>query len=155
MDSRYKREHRAARPEEQRSALASNRARFENVPLTESEIHENMWIEIIHRMENIYAELANAHSEAEANSTELAQAKEFTDNIIRSMVNALVVTDAGGTITVANEAASNLLLYSENELVGSSLEQLFDNGESTVLCVGSPLWRQLLDKGVVKDRELL
>jgi PAS domain S-box-containing protein len=106
-------------------------------------------------MENIYAELADAHSEAEANSAELVRAKEFTDNIIRSMVNALVVTDASGTITVANEAASSLLQYHENELVGSSLDHLFDNGESPVLCVGSPLWKELLDKGVVKERELL
>jgi len=155
MDSRRERGHAAGEPEGHRPTLAHDRTRFENVQLTESDIQENMWIEIIHRMENIYAELANAHSEAEANSAELARAKEFTDNIIRSMVNALVVTDAAGTITVANEAASTLLRYSEQELVGSSMERLFDDGESAAVCAGSPLWRELLDRGVVKDIELL
>jgi len=155
MDLRRERGHMASEPEWHRPALAHDRARFENVRLTESEIQENMWIEIIHRMENIYAELANAHSEAEVNSAELAQAKEFTDNIIRSMVNALIVIDAAGIITVANEAASNLLQYSEEQLVGSSMERLFDGGESAAVYVGSPLQRELLDRGVVKDRELL
>jgi len=155
MDLRRERGHMASEPEWHRPALAHDRARFENVRLTESQIQENMWIEIIHRMENIYAELANAHSEAEVNSAELAQAKEFTDNIIRSMVNALIVIDAAGIITVANEAASNLLQYSEEQLVGSSMERLFDGGESAAVYVGSPLQRELLDRGVVKDRELL
>ena len=68
------------------------------------QVEEGPWIEIIQRMELLYANLARTQIEAEKKNEELLRAKAFTDNIIRSMVNSLVVTDRDSVITTANDA---------------------------------------------------
>jgi len=68
------------------------------------QFEESLWIEIIQRMELLYADLAWTQTEAERKNAELLRAKAFADNIICSMVNSLVVTDPDFTITMANDA---------------------------------------------------
>jgi len=125
------------------------------VTLSEAQVQENMWIEIIRKMESIYAELATVQSEVEAKSNELSQSKEFADNVIHSMANALVVADPAGTITMVNDAAVQLLGYDEQELVGFPLKALFFEAETAVFYRGSPMWRELVERGYVRDRELV
>ena len=52
--------------------------------------------------------------------------KDYMDNIIQGMINALVVTDHNDTIMQANEAACTLLGYKETELIGSAIDRIFD-----------------------------
>ncbi|HTM47862.1 MAG TPA: ATP-binding protein [Bryobacteraceae bacterium] len=54
--------------------------------------------------------------------------KDYVNNIIRSMGESLIVTDAGGKIRTVNQAALSLLGYSEEELLG----------RPAVLVLGSP-----------------
>jgi len=90
---------------------------------------ESVWIEIIRRMESIYAQLAEAQSEAEERARELGEAKELADNIIRSMNDALVVLDAAGRITLVNAAAERLFGLHIEHLEGRPLEQLLPEDE--------------------------
>jgi len=55
----------------------------------------------------------------------LAQSKEYTDNIIKSMVDALIVVDPDGTIREVNQTTLDLPGYSEDELIGKSVGMLF------------------------------
>jgi len=68
-------------------------------------------------------------SELSRSRRELTSAKEYTDNIIRSMADALLVLDVGGTIQSVNHAASSLLDYEEEQLVGKPLAQILAGAE--------------------------
>ena len=56
----------------------------------------------------------------------LIHAKEYIDNIIKSMADTLIVVNPSGTIKMVNQATLNLLKYeSEEELVGQPMEKIF------------------------------
>ena len=55
----------------------------------------------------------------------LREAKDYTDNIIRSMVDMLVVVSPDGTIATVNKATCDLLGYPEHELIGQPATLLF------------------------------
>lgn len=54
--------------------------------------------------------------------------KTYLENVIKSMADTLIVvnTDESSTIRTVNNAALNLLKYTEKEIVGISIEQVFD-----------------------------
>ena len=56
---------------------------------------------------------------------EVLAAKRFTDNIIRSMFDVLIVMDADLKIVTVNDAACALLEYTELELVGKPITDIF------------------------------
>ncbi|MEJ2691115.1 MAG: HAMP domain-containing protein [Deltaproteobacteria bacterium] len=57
--------------------------------------------------------------------SELMAAKLYTDNVLKSMMNSLVVVDGGGSIITVNEATCECLEYSKEELLGQPLSQIF------------------------------
>ncbi len=84
---------------------------------------------------------------------ELIKAKEYTDNIIRSMVDVLFVIDPNGIIRTVNSAATKILGYKENEIVGKSIDFIFvEEGNFK----GSQSWiiKRLTREGVLTDLEM-
>ncbi len=59
---------------------------------------------------------------------ELLTAKAFTDNIIRSMSNSLLVINKDQTIRTANQATYDLLGYTREELIGKPFSLIFAEG---------------------------
>ena len=59
---------------------------------------------------------------------QLMSEKAFTENIIRSMSNSLVIVDEDAIIQRANQATCNLLEYTEDELIGKPLMMIFAEG---------------------------
>lgn len=53
--------------------------------------------------------------------------KNYVENIIRSMIDTLIVTDLKGTIQMVNEAACRLLEYKKEELIGQPLQFVLKN----------------------------
>jgi PAS domain S-box-containing protein len=51
--------------------------------------------------------------------------KDYVDNIIKTMMDTLVVVDPGGTIEMVNQATLDLLGYREHELTGELLGKFF------------------------------
>lgn len=94
-----------------------------------SHLEESVWIEIIQRMEALYAQLANSQAEIEKRADELAVANEFADNIIRSMSSALIAVDSGGAVTMINDATEALFGYTRDALVGGPLDRLLPPGQ--------------------------
>ncbi|MFW6189586.1 MAG: two-component system sensor histidine kinase NtrB [Planctomycetota bacterium] len=90
----------------------------------DADVEESVWIEIIRHMESIYAELADAQAEVERRAQEIGEAKELTDNVLRSMNDALVVLDETGRITLVNDAAERLFGQAEQDLLEASLAGL-------------------------------
>jgi PAS domain S-box-containing protein len=58
----------------------------------------------------------------------LLTAKAYTENIIKSMINSLVVVNYDTTIKVANQATYDMLGYDEGELIGKPLATIFAEG---------------------------
>lgn len=58
-------------------------------------------------------------------SDEIISARDYAENITKSMADALIVTDAFGEIKTVNQATLNLLGYNEKELIGQSTEIIF------------------------------
>lgn len=58
----------------------------------------------------------------------LMAAKQYTDNILKSMMNSLVVVDGVGSIITVNEATCTSLGYTREELLGQPLSQIFASG---------------------------
>ncbi|MGA1843778.1 MAG: ATP-binding protein [bacterium] len=61
----------------------------------------------------------------------LIHAKEYIDNIIKSMIDTLIVVDPDGTIRTVNQATLNLLNYErEEDLIGKPVETILANAVS-------------------------
>ncbi|MEW6218835.1 MAG: PAS domain S-box protein [Thermodesulfobacteriota bacterium] len=67
-------------------------------------------------------------SDLKKSRNELLAAKAYTDNIIQSMLNSLVVVDRNALIQHVNKATCNLLGYSEAELLGQPMAMIFAKG---------------------------
>src|SRR5262249_20046537 len=74
---------------------------------------------------NELTEAVNALRAKQRYEDEVLAAKRFTDNIIQSMSDVLIVTDASLQIVAVNRAACALLEYTELELVGRAIIELF------------------------------
>ena len=60
-------------------------------------------------------------------NTKINKQKAYTDNILRSMGDTLIVAGPRGTIREVNKAAEELLGYTKKELLGKELSIIFDN----------------------------
>jgi len=121
--------------------------------ISSPQAEESLWIEIIRKMESLYAGLAQAQTDVEKKNEELLQAKAFVDNIIRSMTNLLVVADSDLKITLANDACCRLLGYRSDELLGEPLGTIFANQAPSPGLHGLGAWSRLRTTGSVTDLE--
>lgn len=76
----------------------------------------------------------------------LKKAMEYTENIIDTMADALIVLDPDLTITLVNRAALELSGYNEKELIGKSIDMIFDDG----LSFKNELLRNISRKATIK-----
>ncbi len=83
------------------------------------------WVEVIQRMDAIYADLVNSQVVLEEKNSELEQAQQFIESVLSSMHDVLVVTDIDGNIQRANLTLEKLTGKNGAELVGKPLNILF------------------------------
>jgi len=117
-------------------------------------LQEKMWIEIINRMESLYAKLANRQGEIENKNRELLKTKEFVENIIKNMADALIVLDSKGNIKMVNRAALEILGYKDEEILGRPMELIFEKTDGRSLIMGGSKLEELLRDRVIKDFEI-
>ncbi len=87
----------------------------------------------------------------ERSDDEVRAAKRFADNIVQSMSDVVIVTDPDLKIVTVNQAACALLEYSELQLVGKQIEEVFKE-ESIAI---APPVRQLLKSNSMRDNEMI
>lgn len=79
----------------------------------------------------------------------LISTKEFADNIIKSMLNALVVINTDGTINTVNRGILNLLEYKNEELIGNDINMIMDEESRD-----NERWlNNLIKRGSIRDVE--
>ncbi|MRR36136.1 diguanylate cyclase, partial [bacterium] len=88
--------------------------------------------------------------ELQSTKDEIVTAKNFLDNVIRSMADALVILSTDWTIISVNPALCVLLGYCETELLGSPFSRIAATGAEE-----RELLREMARKGQVPDRELI
>ena len=79
---------------------------------------------------------------------ELLAAKAYTDNIIRSMSNSLLVINKDQTIRTANQATYDLLGYTKEELIGKPFSMIFAEGYYSGIGIDD-----LINKGFTQNVE--
>ncbi len=75
---------------------------------------------------------------------QLAEAKQYLENIITYMGEALLVLNAKGEITLVNPAACRMLGYSEKELIGMSIGDVFEEEGDEQAGAFMGLWLEAL-----------
>ncbi|HMK55908.1 MAG TPA: ATP-binding protein, partial [Dissulfurispiraceae bacterium] len=81
---------------------------------------------------------------------EIMASREYTDDIIRSMNDALIVTDTVGTISRVNRASLDLLGYSEYELIGKHMGEILGHERMNSGASLSGYWSNgLTEKGTL------
>lgn len=76
-------------------------------------------------------QLASEFNRMAENLSKITFSKDYVDNIIESMADALVVTDEKYQVQKINSAAEQMLGYSENEILGKPLDLIFANSDGT------------------------
>jgi two-component system sensor histidine kinase HupT/HoxJ len=97
------------------------------------DMSEDAWIEVIRRMDEIYADLVRYQVDLEEKNAALEEAQRFIDSVLASMSDVLVVADVQGRIQRANKAMVKLLGRSEADLVGTELSALFAVSTGTAI----------------------
>ncbi len=84
----------------------------------------------------------------------LEKAKDYTDNIIKSMIDTLIVVDSDGKIKTINRATEELLGYKGDELIGQSVGMMFEEEEEEDLLFKGTRLEKLLKEGSVRDYDM-
>ncbi len=79
--------------------------------------------------------------------------KGYMDDIIKNMIDSLIVTTPDGTMNMVNQATLILLGYREEDLLGRPIEMIFgaDGGDGDAASLS---FRELFSEGIVSDREM-
>jgi len=86
---------------------------------------DDAWVEVIQRMDVIYADLVNSQVALEEKNAELEQAQQFIESVLSSMHDVLVVTNIDGNILRTNLTLEKLTGGNSNKLKGKPLNTLF------------------------------
>lgn len=93
--------------------------------LAEPIVNEEAWIEVIQKMDSVYAELVHSQAELEQKNAELENAQKFISSVVSSMTDILIVCDTDGKIQQTNAALEFLSNYEKQQLIGQPLEYVF------------------------------
>lgn len=86
---------------------------------------EIAWIEVIQKMESVYADLVETQVQIEEKNAALEEAHQFIRSVMMSMTDVLVVCDLQGRIQQVNRALEDLIGKQEAELLDQPLVSLF------------------------------
>ncbi|OIN97311.1 hypothetical protein AUJ66_03720 [Candidatus Desantisbacteria bacterium CG1_02_38_46] len=82
---------------------------------------------------------------------EVVAARDYTDNIIKSMIDTLIVVDPDAKIRTINPATVELLGYKENELIGKPVATIFT--EEISIFKGTRL-KKLIEEGSIRNYDI-
>ena len=88
-------------------------------------VSDEAWIEVIHRMDEVYADLVRNQLEIDEKNGALEEAQHFIDSVLSSMTDVLVVCDLDGRIVRTNAAAEAILGVANSDLERLPLRTIF------------------------------
>ena len=87
-------------------------------------VGETMWIEVIHKMDEVYNDLLQYEVALEEKNSELEQSHRFIESVLSSMSDLLVVCDRLGDIQDVNAALQAFVGKTRETLLGRPLAEL-------------------------------
>jgi len=88
---------------------------------------ESAWVEVIHKMESVYADLVQHQVELEAKNSELEEAQQFISSVLSAMTDVLLVCDTAGNIEQVNSALEQLTGNPRNSFLQQPLSSVFSH----------------------------
>ncbi|VAX13475.1 Signal transduction histidine kinase HoxJ (hydrogenase regulation) [hydrothermal vent metagenome] len=117
--------------EENYASLIDRAGVTESLELTPST--ESVWIEVIQKMDSVYADLVRSQVELEEKNVALEEAQQFIDSVLSAMTDVLIVCDTDGVIQQVNAALEKLTGRPAKDFLRCSLEQLFSDEAAAML----------------------
>ncbi|MGO9547877.1 MAG: sensor histidine kinase [Rhodomicrobium sp.] len=118
--------------------------------LPEAPANEDVWIDVIHKMDAVYAELVENQVELERKNAALEDAQQLIASVLASMTDVLAVYDRFGRIQRVNLALEKLTGHNEADLLGQPLASLF---APESLTIAQLMLTQLKEDGSIADCE--
>ncbi len=97
----------------------------DNLELQARRADDHAWIEVIRKMDSIYADLVHYQVELEEKNSALENAERFIQSVISSMTDILIVCNVDGSIQQVNQALVEIIDRRQEDLVGTPLRRLF------------------------------
>ncbi len=94
---------------------------------------ESAWIEVIHKMDAVYADLVRYQVELEQKNSELEEAQQFIVSVLAAMTDVLIVCDTQGVVQQINAALEQLTGKPESDFLGCRLDEVFAPDAMAVL----------------------
>jgi len=86
-----------------------------------SEDSESMWLEVIRKMDEVYADLLVYETDLEKKNAELEEARNFIAGVVASVSDVLLVCDEKGAVVQINPAFQTLMGFPEPALLNRLL----------------------------------
>ncbi len=96
-----------------------------NAALELSPVTEAAWVEVVQKMESVYADLVQTQVEIEEKNSAFEEAQQFIRSVLYSMTDVLIVCDLRGEIEQVNRALESLIGKSASELHNRPLASIF------------------------------
>ncbi|MDR2215788.1 MAG: PAS domain-containing protein, partial [Nevskiaceae bacterium] len=93
-------------------------------------IDESTWLDVIHKMDEVYTRLIDDEIELEKKNGELEQSQQFIVSVLTSMSDVLFVCDEAGHIEQTNAALCDLVGRDNSQLNGTPLAALLADEDS-------------------------
>jgi len=112
---------------------------------------ENVWIEVIQKMDEVYSDLVDSQTALEEQNARLEEAQDFIGSVLGAMTDVLVACDTEGRIQQVNPALEAIIGKPERSLIGRPITELFQEKSRPV--VGGFL-QALRSGGTVSQRDV-
>jgi len=93
-------------------------------------VGEDMWMEVIHKMDEVYSDLLQYEVALEEKNAKLEESQQFIFSVLTAMSDILVVIGRDGTIEDVNPALEHISGQSAEALRGTSIFDLFATEEA-------------------------
>jgi len=93
-------------------------------------VSEDTWLDVIHKMEEVYSKLVTDEVELEEKNAQLEQSQQFIFSLLSSMSDVLIACNQDGLIEESNTALCELVGRSEQDLLGTPVPDLLADAQS-------------------------
>ena len=93
-------------------------------------VSEDTWLDVIHKMEEVYSKLVTDEVELEEKNAQLEQSQQFIFSLLSSMSDVLIACNQDGLIEESNAALCELVGRSEQDLLGTPVPDLLADAQS-------------------------
>ncbi|MBT9598285.1 MAG: PAS domain-containing protein [Vitreoscilla sp.] len=117
-------------------------------------IDESTWMDVIHKMDEVYSQLVADEVALEEKNAQLEQSQQFIFSLLSAMTDVLVACDEDGAIEETNAALCELVGRSDATLRGSSVYALMADDDNVARIRAVLEQRDSLRAGAVVEIDL-